>query len=290
VAVQAQLAALATATVPFAFFALYDFVPGLTVTVHDVVPACVTVNVWPPIVRAAVRELVDVLTATLNDTVPGPLPLAPAVGVSHTALLVVVQAQPAGAVTVTDPVPATAVNDWLAAEMVKVHGVPACVTVTVWPAMVRLAVRVVWPVFAVAAKVSVLVPLPLPPAVTVSQLALLEEVQAHPDAAVTVTVPPPAAAESDWLVDERANVHGVFAWVTVNVCPAIVRAAVRAVVPVLVVTLKVSVLVPLPLPPEVTVSQLALLEEVQAQPDGAVTVTVPVPPATANAWLVAEMV
>ena len=52
-------------------------------------------------------------------------------GVSHTALLVVVQAQPAGAVTVTDPVPATAVNDWLADEMVKVHGVPACVTVTV---------------------------------------------------------------------------------------------------------------------------------------------------------------
>ena len=82
-------------------------------------------------VSAAVRAVVDVLAATLNDTVPGPVPLPPAVGVSHTALVVVVQAQPAGAVTATDPVPATAVNDWLAVEMVKVHGAPAWVTVTV---------------------------------------------------------------------------------------------------------------------------------------------------------------
>ena len=48
--------------------------------------------------------------------------------------------------------------------------------------------------------------------------------------------------------------------------------------------------VPLPLAPDVTVSQLALLDAVQAQPAGAVTVTVPVPPAAANDWLVAEMV
>src|SRR4051794_40163491 len=106
-------------------------------------------------VSAAVREVVAVLAATLKATVPGPVPLPPAVGVSHTALLVVVQAQPAGAVTVTDPVPATAVNDWLATEIVKVQGVPTWVTVTVWPATVRVAVRDVWPVFAVAANVSV---------------------------------------------------------------------------------------------------------------------------------------
>ena len=65
-------------------------------------------------VSAAVRAVGDVLAATLNDTVPGPVPLPPAVGVSHTALVVVVQAQLAGAVTATDPLPATAVNDWLA--------------------------------------------------------------------------------------------------------------------------------------------------------------------------------
>ena len=82
-------------------------------------------------VSAAVRAVGDVLAATLNDTVPGPVPLPPAVGVSHTALVVVVQAQLAGAVTATDPLPATAVNDWLAVEMVKVHGAPAWVTVTV---------------------------------------------------------------------------------------------------------------------------------------------------------------
>jgi len=234
-------------------------------------------------VSAALRELVDVFAATLNDTVPGPVPLAPAVAVSHPALLVVVQAHPAGAVTVSEPVPAAAVNDWLAAEMVKVHGAPACVTVTVWPATVRVAVRAVCPVFAVAANVRVPVPVALPPAVTVNQLALLEEVQAHPDGAVTVIVPPPAAAVSDWVVAERVNVQVVFACVTVNVWPAMVRAPDRAVVPVFAATLKVSVLVPLPLPPDVTVSQLALLEDVQAQPDGAVTVTVPVPPGVANA-------
>ena len=137
--------------------------------------------------------------------------------------------------------------------------------------------------FAVAAKVRVPVPLPLPPDVTVSQLALLDDVQAQPDGAVTVIVPPPAAVVSDWLVAERVNVQGVFASVTVNVCPAMVSAADRAVVPVFTATLKVSVLVPLPLPPDVTVSQLALLDEVQAQPAGAVTVTVPVPPGAANA-------
>jgi hypothetical protein len=46
---------------------------------------------------------------------------------------------------------------------------------------------------------------------------------------------------------------------------------------------------PLPLAPEVTVSQAALLLAVQAQPPGAVTVTVPWPPAAGTPWLDAEM-
>jgi len=68
-------------------------------------------------VRVAVRAVVVVLAATLKATLPAPLPLAPAVTVSHAALLVAVQAQPPGAVTATDPVPAAAVNDWVVAEM-----------------------------------------------------------------------------------------------------------------------------------------------------------------------------
>src|SRR4051794_36197843 len=117
--------------------------------------------------------------------------------------------------------------------------------------MVSVAVRGVAAVFAVAANASVPVPFPLPPEVTVSQVALLEEVQAQPAGAVTVSVPVRAAAASEVLVADSENVQVVFACVMVNVCPAIVSTAVRAVLPVLAVTLKVSVLVPLPLPPEV---------------------------------------
>src|SRR3954469_25980103 len=98
--------------------------------------------------------------------------------------------------------------------------------------MVSVAVRPVVKVFAVAANVSVPLPLPLPPEVTVSQLALLDEVQAHPDGAVTVTVPVSAAAASDLVVADNVNVQDVFGCVTVNVWPAIVSTAVRVVVPV----------------------------------------------------------
>ena len=80
-------------------------------------PAWVTVNVWPATVSVAVRALSSVLAAALNATAPAPLPAAPDVTVSQAALLVAVQAQPAGAVTVTEPVPPAAVNAWLVAEI-----------------------------------------------------------------------------------------------------------------------------------------------------------------------------
>jgi hypothetical protein len=76
------------------------------------------VNVWPPIVTVADRWLVAVLAAALKATVPAPLPLAPDVTVSHAALLLAVQAQPLGAVTVTVPLPPLAAIDWLADESV----------------------------------------------------------------------------------------------------------------------------------------------------------------------------
>ena len=68
-------------------------------------------NVWPPMVSVPVRGLAAVLAAALNATVPGPLPLAPLVTVSQPALLLTpVHAQPAGAVTLADPVPPAAVT------------------------------------------------------------------------------------------------------------------------------------------------------------------------------------
>jgi hypothetical protein len=68
----------------------------------------VTVKVWPATVNVAVRALVVVLAAAAKATTAAPLPAAPDVTVSQPALLVAVQAQPAGAVTVTEPEPPAA--------------------------------------------------------------------------------------------------------------------------------------------------------------------------------------
>jgi hypothetical protein len=65
----------------------------------------------------------------------------------------------------------------------------------------------------------------------------------------------------------------------VKVCPAIVNVAVRAVVLVFADALKATTPVPVPLAPDVTVSQDALLLALHAQPFVAVIVTDPVPPA-----------
>jgi len=80
--------------------------------------------------------------------------------------------------------------------------------------------------------VTVPLPVPLDPAVTVNHVgALLIAVQVQlPTDAVTPTVPLPAAALGDALVASNVNVHGAPACVTVNVCPAIVSVPVRGVV------------------------------------------------------------
>src|SRR5256885_5972296 len=67
-------------------------------------PACVTVNVCPPIVIVPVRDELQVLRLTLRLPVPLPLPLSPALIVSQASLLVAVQLQPVPAVTATLPV------------------------------------------------------------------------------------------------------------------------------------------------------------------------------------------
>jgi hypothetical protein len=60
-------------------------------------------------------------------------------------LLTAVQLHPLGAVTLTLPVPPLAGKDALVGEIEYVQlgapSVPACVTVRVWPAMVRVPVR-----------------------------------------------------------------------------------------------------------------------------------------------------
>ena len=71
--------------------------------------------------------------------------------------------------------------------------------------------------------------MPVAPAVMVTQLALLVAVHAQPVAAVTVTVPVPAAAVGLADAGEMVGVHGAPAWVIVKVLPPIVSVAVRGV-------------------------------------------------------------
>ena len=58
-----------------------------------------------------------VLAATLNETDPFPVPLAPAVMVIHEALLAAVHVHPLPAVTLTVPALALAPTFWLFGEI-----------------------------------------------------------------------------------------------------------------------------------------------------------------------------
>ena len=79
--------------------------------------------------------------------------------------------------------------------------------------------------------------MPDAPALMVIQASLLVAVHAQPVAAVTATVPVPAAEVTFADAGEMVGVQGAAACVIVNVLPPIVSVAVRAVVPGLAVTL-----------------------------------------------------
>jgi hypothetical protein len=89
------------------------------------VAAWFTVTVWFATVNVPVRAA-PVFAAVLIDTVPFPLPLAPAVIDNHDTLLVAVHAQPAPVVTVTEPVgPPPATADRVVGFTEYVHGAAA---------------------------------------------------------------------------------------------------------------------------------------------------------------------
>jgi hypothetical protein len=96
------------------------------------------------------RLVVDVLAATVYETLPLPLPLGPAVMLIHGAWLAAVQAhEPALAITETVPAPPAAVGELAVGEIVKVQTTAACVTVKVCPPTPIVADREV--VFVLAA-------------------------------------------------------------------------------------------------------------------------------------------
>jgi len=138
-----------------------------------------------------------------------PLPLAPAVIVTQPTLLAAVQLHPLPAVTPTLPLPPPAAYDALVGEIEYVQEeVPACVTVTVWPATVIVPVREL--VLVLAATVYLTVPLPL--TLRVGLLMTIHEADEDADhlhflTAVTVMVPVPPAAVKLALVGDTPYVH-----------------------------------------------------------------------------------
>ncbi len=101
---------------------------------------------------------------------------------------------------------------------VNVQAAAACVTVKVLPAIVSVADLPGVAVLAAAVNPTLPLPLPVAPLEIVTHDAPLVAVQAHPAAAVTVTVPGPPAAGSAWLAGEIVYEHA--RCVTVNVLPA----------------------------------------------------------------------
>jgi hypothetical protein len=96
---------------PFPPFGPIDWLVGAMEYMHGGGGAgWVTVNICPAIVSVPIR-CAPVFAVALYATVPPPVPLAPLVIVSHGALLVAVQAQPAVVVTVTgEPAPPLAAS------------------------------------------------------------------------------------------------------------------------------------------------------------------------------------
>ena len=107
-----------------------------------------TVTVLPAIVSVPLRDDVVVLAATEKLTGPFPEP-PPLVIEIQDALLVAVQAQPLVVVTVEERVAAAAEIECVSGATVKTHA-PACVTVSVRPAIVSVPVRGVVNVFVAA--------------------------------------------------------------------------------------------------------------------------------------------
>ena len=66
-------------------------------------------------------------------------------------------------------------------------------------------------------------PKPLPPAVMVTQEALLVAVQLQPMPAVTLTLPLLALDATDALEAEIEYVQGSAGWLTVKICPPMVK-------------------------------------------------------------------
>jgi hypothetical protein len=150
VAVQLHVALeAATATEPEPAMSATLWLVGASVKVHDGggggATAWVTVNVFPAATMVPVRALVPVLAATVNATVPSPVPDWPLVMLIHGALVVAVHVHDAAdALTLIEPDPPLSATFCEPGEIENVQaggGAAAWEMVNVLPATVIVAVR-----------------------------------------------------------------------------------------------------------------------------------------------------
>jgi len=255
---------------------------GLMAVTQGVVPtpACVIVTVRPATVRVPLRCDVAELAVAEKETVPLPVTGVGEVIDSQLLFALADHSQPAAAVTVIDPLEAVTGNDEDVAESTGAHGeAPACVIVTVCPAMVRVPVRSVVDELAAVSKATVPFPEIGVADVTDSQLLLAVAVHSHAAAADTVMVPDDEVDGIDAVAADSTGAHGSVvapACVTVTVLPAIVRVPERGVGSVLTVAAKATVLFPVTVLGDVIDNQLASAIAVHSQVVPVVTVIVPV--------------
>ena len=173
--------------------------------------ACETVNVLPATLIVPLRAA-PVLAATLNDTVPLPVPELPPDTVTHAAFEPAVHAHVAAdAVTATDPDPPDSDTDWSAGAMENVQaggGAAACDTVNVLPPTDMVPLRAPP---ALAATENETVPFPEPellPAVVIQDaFDVAVQAQVETDAVIAIE-PEPPASEMVWSEGAIVNVHG----------------------------------------------------------------------------------
>lgn len=236
VAVHAQPVAAVTAIWPVPLLdARLINAAGATTTVQlELATSCETVTVFPPIKSVPARTVLPVFAVALNTTVPLPVPLAPDTIDSQLAPLVAFQPQLFGSVTTIDELPPCAGMLNVTALNVTAHAPLAldCVTVTGWPPIVIVPVRVLAPVLAVTLNVTV--PLPVPDVVPkLIQPAELDDVQWHPAAADTLITELPAAAPKLALVELSVTAHAVAdaSCVTANTLPPMLNRPLRSLTP-----------------------------------------------------------
>jgi hypothetical protein len=187
-----------------------DAAPGATVRavsprLYEQPPAWVTVNVRSPMVIRPVRAKPG-FGSTENATLPGPLPNAPDVILSHGTSLVAIHAQPVVVETeIGDegPPPEAVVRE--VGSIVTVHE-PPCVTATVCPATKSVPERAEPPFAAMVIETTALPELP-------DGLMAIHgdsEAAVHAQTLVVVTVtcgvPPPDPTSSE--IGATVNVHG----------------------------------------------------------------------------------